>query len=155
MVMHFHTLLSALFVSLLIVTSSGVNTVVKLDSTTSSKRVVLQLFRDVLLGDAYRNTPCHIINICGKLGVMKSTLLRALGLLFGMSDASFESIDKDTTASIISSEVSLDGILLLDTLGYDDDSFALQYGGLDPLAVSKAFSQLAAPASNVMIYVST
>mgnify|MGYP003386373665 CR=1 FL=1 len=153
--MHFHTLLSTLFLSLLVATSSAVQTVANLDLTTESNTAVLQLFPDVLQGDAYRNIPCHTINICGKQGVMKSTLLRALGLLFGMFDASFETNDKEiaTTTSIDISDVSPDNHILFDTIGNDDPSFALQYG-LDPLAVDKAFSQLAAPVSNVLIYVS-
>jgi hypothetical protein len=49
--------------------------------------------------------------------------------------------------------VSRDNHILIDIIGNDDPSFAMPYG-LDPLAVDRAFSQLVAPAANVLIYVS-
>ena len=148
------TPLACLFFSLFVVTSRAVKTVANLDLTTESNTTVLQLFPDVLQGDAYRDVPCHAVSICGKQGVMKSTLLRALGLYLDMSDAGFQSDNKDyaTTTSIDISDVSSNH-LLIDSIGNDDPSFALKHG-LGTLAVDKAFSQLAAPVSNVLIYVS-
>ena len=86
---------------------------------------------------------------------MKSTLLRALGVFFKMSDASFRTSNLDIaiTTTIDISDVSVDNNLLFDTIGNDDPSFSMQYK-LDWLGMDRAFSQLVAPVSHVLIYVS-
>lgn len=142
--------------SLLATSASAVHTVAELKLSGSSNTAMLQLYPHVLQGEQYRDVPCHVITICGKQGVMKSTILRALGVLFEMMEAVFKTKDQSvaTTTSVDISDVSAHNHLLLDMIGSDDPSFAMQYG-LDPVAVDKAFSQLTAPVSNVLIYVST
>jgi hypothetical protein len=86
---------------------------------------------------------------------MKSTLLRALSIFFDMAYGAFHTnnLGVATTTTVDISDVSRDNHILIDIIGNDDPSFAMPYG-LDPLAVDRAFSQLVAPAANVLIYVS-
>lgn len=78
--------------------------------------------------------------------------MRALGILFGMSDDSFTKNDMQiTTTSVDISDVSSDNVIFFDTIGNDDPSFAMKYG-LEPLVADKGFSQLAALVSKVLIY---
>lgn len=152
--MHPFKLTFVLF-ALFAATSSAVHTVAELELVQSTSSAVLQLHTDVLQGDAFRDTLCHVITVCGKRGAQKSTLLRSLGTYFNMSDADFESKKWGvaTTTSVDISDVSDDNNLLIDTIGNDDPAFARRYG-LKPAAVDRAMTQLVAPVANVLIYVS-
>jgi ABC-type transport system involved in Fe-S cluster assembly fused permease/ATPase subunit len=151
----------AFLLVVLMTTSSAVQKIAELeviegnDGANCNKTVKLLLYPDVLQGDAYRDTPCHVVSVCGKQGVMKSTLLRALSIFFGMEKGDFHTSNSDgaTTTSVDISDVSRDNHLFLDTIGNEDPSFAMYYG-LDSRAIDRAFSQLVAPAANVLIYVS-
>jgi hypothetical protein len=151
----------AFLMVVLVATSSAVQTIAELqliegsEAQNSNNTAKLLLHRDVLQGDAYRDIPCHVVSVCGKQGVMKSTLLRALSIFFDMAYGAFHTnnLGVATTTTVDISDVSRDNHILIDIIGNDDPSFAMPYG-LDPLAVDRAFSQLVAPAANVLIYVS-
>lgn len=142
-----------IFLAQLVTTSIAVDTVAELELESSS--AILKLHSGVLQGDSYRDILCHVITVCGKRGVQKSTLLRSLGVNFSMAHADFDTNDRGiaTTTSVDVSDVSSDNNIIFDMLGNDDSNFAMEYG-LEASAVDRALSQLVAPIANVLIYVS-
>lgn len=100
------------------------------------------------------NKHLYVAVVTGKQGIMKSTLLKALGRYFNLNRANFTSGDSNLacTTEISFADSTPSGIVLADQPGKDDGALSLKLG-IDSKNLDIMFTRLMSPITNVLIYV--